>query len=338
MAIKSDEVKELCKRLFDNIHFKLDCNKYINQKRKLLIVEGSTDEKFIDPIKRQTVDCVVASKVFRSNAAFSTTQNKSVNCKDAIYKLIVGISDYPSPFITYEKDIDKWDLYGLIDRDNEDLDLSRPISRLLVTDTHDLETLMMSTDDGLLFRLDGCIIPQDDIDKACFLANQLSLSRSLLRGYYDKDSFDSHKLSFGSNNVDFSMIFDADRINLQKLINYVSTNSAKPLLMSKRRKIYESVKISKQGKKLFDADGKWKGSLSDFSAKRPVDFWLTVNGHDILQLLMFVNENVCYCFGNKDGIGLNRSFEIKLIDNYDYSNFIKTELSNKMKSVELILC
>ncbi|SDB25217.1 hypothetical protein SAMN02910317_01224 [Ruminococcaceae bacterium FB2012] len=338
MAIKDTDVKALANLLFSNIQLKLDYKKYLSNDRKLLLVEGTTDERFVKHVKKENVDCVAASKIFLSNAAFSTKHKNNVSCKGAIYKLIVGISHYPSPFIIYPSDIDKWDLYGLIDRDSDEIDFSRSLPRLLVTDTHDLETLMLSTDDDIFFRLNDCNITQEHIDKAFYLAHQLSITKRLLQDYYDKDSFDLQSLSSGSGKVDFSNLFDGERLDLHKLLDYICEHSISPITIGKRQKLCETVCKSKQGKKYYNADYKWKCKLSDFKEAMPSDFWLIVNGHDMLQLLMFINEEANNCFNDSKGFALNRSFEMKLIDIYDYATFANTELSQKMILSGLISC
>ena len=338
MAIKAEDIQKLASLLVSNIPFKLDYKKYLNDERKLLVVEGTTDECFVKNIKNENVDCVTASKVFSSNAALSTGPKSRVNSKEAIYSLIVGISNYPSNIIRYPSDIDKWDIYGLIDRDDEDCDPPRPLARLLVTDTHDLETLMMSTDKEILQRLDGCGITQEDIDKAHYLAYQLSESRAILKKYYDPESFDIRVISTGSYSVIFSEITDKDRINIHKLINYVIERSEDPIPEGRRQGFCDSVCEDKKIRRNYDPDGCWKAGPSEFNGSVPADFWLKTNGHDILQLLMYINEDVHYKFSDPSWPGLNRLFEMKLIEMYDYSAFEKTELNKKMVQSGLISC
>ena len=53
---------------------------------------------------------------------------------------------------------------------------------------------------------------------------------------------------------------------------------------------------------------------------------------------MYINEDVHYKFSDPSWPGLNRLFEMKLIEMYDYSAFEKTELNKKMVQSGLISC
>ena len=112
-AYNAEEIKRLANLLAGNVKMKMDYAAVANKNRKILLVEGGTDVSFVNNIKTNTVDCLSADNIFNSNASFRTTTPKRVNSKNAIVQLILGISKYPSPFIAYPDDVDKWDLYGL---------------------------------------------------------------------------------------------------------------------------------------------------------------------------------------------------------------------------------
>ena len=315
MAFDVSEIERFAGLLAANAKFKLDYNNYISNKRKLLIVEGKTDHKFIKSIQNDCVDCLVAAEVFKSNNQFRTKSSEAINCKNAIVKIITGISHYPSPFVKYPDDLDKWDLYGLVDSDFEEFGSVRPTPRLFVTDTHDLETLLLSTDNDLLFRLKGCKIHHDDIARSYCLAYQLAIIRDELY----KKNIDIKAINCGSRQVDFSAFIEDGGVSKSKINENTKTFCA-----------------HKNIKKRIDTQGCWKQDKNDFSTSFPSRFWNVVNGHDILQLLMYCNKSAKSAYGDSDGYSLYRSFEFELIAVYDYSQFSKTELCEKMNQAKLI--
>ena len=68
-AYNADEIKRLAVLLAGNVKFKAEYSAIANKTRKVLLVEGGTDEKFINNIKIDTLVCINADKVFNSNAA-----------------------------------------------------------------------------------------------------------------------------------------------------------------------------------------------------------------------------------------------------------------------------
>lgn len=326
------DIEKLTNLLAAEAQFKLDYRMYLSNKRKLLIVEGSTDETFIRKVKDECVDCIVAAKVFNSNKAFRTKPVEQINCKNAIVKIITGISNFPSPFIAYPADIDKWDLYGLVDSDCEEIGVSRPTPRLFVTDTHDLETLLLSTDDDVLQGLEECEVSSEDIRKAYFLAYQLASMRDMLGDYHNE--LNLQVISCGSRQVQFSAFIEGTHISMPELIAHINTAGCNDLSTSKVKRIYDSIKNSKVGRKRLDDAGCWKQNFDDFSL--PSDFWSVVNGHDILQLLLYISEDACLAYADDGGHSLNRNFEMSLIAAYDCTEFCKTLVYDKMSKAGLI--
>ena len=331
-----DEITKLSNLLVANIRFKLDYNNYLNNTRKLLLVEGATDREFIAHVKKDSVDCVIADHVFKSNTVLRTTPTERINCKNAIVKVIYGVSKFKSPFIPYPNDMDKWDIYGLVDLDCEELSAGVQFPRLFITDTHDLETLLLSTDKDILNRIDNCNISPEEITQAFFMAYQLAEVRNLLNGYYDKESFDLSSISCGSHQVDFSFFVEGNKINLCNLVNYITKHSEKEYPSTKIKQIIDRLLQSKLVRKKLSTDGVWKQDISGFDIDAIDEYWIIVNGHDILQLIRYYNEDAQNVFMDTPGQALNRAFESNLIEIYDYSKFSHTSLFEKMNSQEII--
>ena len=327
-----DEVDRLANLLATNARLKLEYAKYASKSRKLLLVEGASDAEFVEHVKANEVDCVIADHVFNSNQALRTTPQDHVNCKDAIVMLILGISHFPSPFVVYPDDMDKWDLYGLVDRDCEELRASNRTPRLFVTDTRDLETLLMSTDSNIWQRIEKCEISRRDVSQAVFIAYQLAKVRELLTDYHDSSSFDLQALFCGSHQVSFSSFVQDGRVNLKSVIQYVTQQSEQPMTKPKQKKLIEKLFGEKSVKKRFNMDGEWKQELSAFDYSAVDDVWTSVNGHDVLQLIRYYNENAYFVFSDFGSGGLNRNFEFELVAVYDYGCFDQTELCRSMRA------
>ena len=125
-------------------------------------------------------------------------------------------------------------------------------------------------------------------------------------------------------------------INLNALVKYIVLKSSNKLPPSKVTKICNSIVSSKTGRKKIDLNGNWKQLFDQFDHTKIPDFWNLVNGHDILQLLQFINEEICSAFQDNGRYTLNRGFEMSLIAAYDYSQFKKTILHQKMLTAGLL--
>jgi len=335
-AYNAEEIKRLANLLAANVRFKLEYSAVANKTRKVLLVEGGTDVKFISNIKTSVVDCLNADHVFNSNASFRTSPTIRVNSKNAIAQLIFGISKFPSPFIAYPGDLDKWDLYGLVDLDCDELGAGVSLPRLFITDTHDLETLIMSTDESVFDNIDVCAISKEDVLKSCFVAYQLAKTRELLDGYFDEKTFDLRTISCGSREVDFSSFVNDCKINIADIANYIVKNSENVLSTPKINQLIGRIIKEKGIKKRFTPEGLWKQDLSTFDIDSLNDFWTSVNGHDVLQLIRHYNVDAGHAFHNGDSTKLNRSFELAIIEKYNYSKITATELYKKMSAEGLV--
>ena len=336
MAAKNlNELERLVGLLAAKAKFKTDYTAYANKTRKLLIVEGVTDEAFIKKIKKDTVDCIVANNVFNSDTRFRTTPTEPINCKNAIVKVIYGISHFPSPFIAYPDDLDKWDLYGLVDLDCDEIGVAQHTPRLFITDTRDLETLILYSDEEVWDKLDKCEISESDIKQSFFVAYQLSEVRALLAEHHDMEKFNLRAVSCGSRRLDFDAFVKENKISLMDIIKYIAKESGEALSAEKMKRMFAGIVGSKNGKKRFDAEGIWKQDISSFDISRTSDFWTSINGHDVLQLLQYYNSDACRAYNCKSD-GLNRKFEFALIAAYDSSCFSKTKLHAKMKASGLV--
>lgn len=342
--INYEQSQKLIKILVANISLKCDYRSYLDNSRKLLLVEGSTDERFIKKVKRENVDCFVASNVFYSNDCFrkdiqldeesKNEESQQISCKQAVASVVITVYNIPDTFFSFPSEINKWDLYGMIDSDFQlPTDYFRT-PRLFITDTHDLETLLMSSDKNLLSRLKNCELSSDEIKVAYFLAYQLSIIREEIKVNYKE--LDTSTISCSSKQVDFERFVEGKVINLFSIVSYMNHAGKNNLSLTRVNKICNKIINGKMGRRRFDSNGKWKQSYADFDVSCYDNFWHIVNGHDILQLLRFINTDAYDTFNNDCRYNLNRDFEICLIETYDYSKLAETKLYENMKNHELI--
>lgn len=216
--------------------------------KKLLIVEGLTDKQFMENIKKEDVIC--------QNVNFITCNDSISNCKKVIIDLLDGLYGPPILF-KRPKGSENWKVFGMIDKDYDEYQ-NKP--KCFMTDTHDLETLMLSTAEDLLQKilLEKIVLPviefdiqqqiYNDVEKALFLAYQLGTMRKLLIGKISLYGLSVHE----GEPVDYSAFVDGDRISLKKLISYLNKRLAdlkEKLLeqLSKKLSPKEITNLFKQG-------------------------------------------------------------------------------------------
>lgn len=334
------DVEKNINNLVARIKLKNDYHRFLSTPCDVILVEGSTDLKFIERVKSEQLVCIDVGRVMNSNQAFRINQTSNlkftqsnVNSKDVICKVIKGISQWPSTFLKLPKEIENWNIFGIVDLDFEESCQLNKISKLFVTDTHDLETLLISTDDALLNRIIGEDISIEQLQNSFFVAFQMAKIREFLNQFYDSDKFDLSAISCGSKDVDFSSFLDVNKINIDELINYIVGHS------NVRLKNPEITKIKDKALKFKYIDSKtglWKSEISNFNISTIKDFWKLINGHDLLQLIQFYCEKAGVMFRNKNSYGLNRRFEFEIIEKYNYQNFTKTQLYSSLNSNNLL--
>jgi len=118
------------------------------------------------------------------------------------------------------------------------------------------------------------------------------------------------------------------------LLEYISQKSEKPLSREKLKRTRDA--IVKDLKKQLDKEGFWKKSLESFVVSADSDFWMDVNGHDVLSAICYKNPNVREVFINKGGYSQNRDFEFALSEEYDYNCLKNTKLYAKLQAAGLL--
>ena len=190
---------------------------------------------------------------------------------------------------------------------------------------------MLSTDGELLFKLEQCNISTEDVKEAYYLAKQLSAFRKAI--IYN-DTLSAAELNSSDGTIDFEKFTDGNKISLIKMLIYINSKRESPLPKEKLKKI--QITIAKDMKKLLDKNGFWKKALSSFIVEESTDFWIDINGHDILAAIRFKNPSAKKAFCSQGTYKLNRNFEFALSEAYDYNCLKNTKLYQKLHDAGLI--
>ncbi len=327
------DIKKIANALLATLKFKQDYDEQSGLRKRILLVEGRTDQAFFKRIARNDARYICVSDFIGGHMSVETSKPPALqwlNNKDVIVNLIKNFL-IPGP-LGLPTTASSWPLYGLIDSDFDlDYHYSR-YNKLFFTGTHDIETLMLSTDKGLLLRLPDCTIHAEEVMRALYIAAQLSVFRQVI---YKSGSFRQLNVTDSEGVVNYSAFTSDGRISFHLLLDYINKNSERPLSKEKMKKIKE--KISIENKKSIDEEGFWKKSYEAFSNNVDNDFWRTVNGHDILSAIRYLNRSAQEHFTNNAGYRVNRDFELALSNEYDYTCFVSTDLYSHLISTELIL-
>ena len=93
-----NDLSELLNILASTFSFSMSYARFSGKKKRMLIVEGTTDSTFIKKLLVQDVSCEVASNVLNGTMSmmggWGKPQPKKFNCKEAIVKLILGLAQF----------------------------------------------------------------------------------------------------------------------------------------------------------------------------------------------------------------------------------------------------
>ena len=319
--------------LLNNLRLRGEYDAAAGLSKKILLVEGATDQKFIEHIKGNDTRCISVTEFMMARSAFSTSRfhdPEPYNSKVVIITILKHIAYFPE-YYDFPKGAEKWPLYGLVDNDYDESNDYAQIIKLFFTDTHDLETLMISTDNDLFTRLEHCNITEDEVKAALYIANQMAAFRQAIR---NNGNLSPGLINESDGTIAFEEFTDGNRVVLAKLLQHINSKTEKPLSREKLKKTREL--IIKDLKKKLDKEGCWKKSIESFIVTSESDFWMEVNGHDILSAICYINPSVREVFNNQGGHRQNRDFEINLSDKYNYECLKKTKLYTKLQTAGLL--
>ena len=332
--MKQETVNKHVELLAANMALKANYARFAGSSKRMIIVEGNTDRKFVQNILLEDVWCMTSEDVF-TNDFYRRTDSEQVkkSNKQIIVDVVYGLDVYPTLITT--KGLEEWRVYGMIDRDFDDSRLHQKSKKLFITDTHDLETLLLSTDEKLLGKIDKCTISAEDIRVAFFISYQLGVIKNAIIdvcGSY----LSVGPLSAGNKDINYGEFISDRNVSVPALMNYLNSNIKHRLPAPKLGLYMKKVLSHNSIKKRVDKSGLWKQSPEDFDPSSAEDFWNVVNGHDILAILRLINEDAETAYSNAGGKLLNRDFEVDLIENYDYDCIKSTKIYADMKSEAIV--
>lgn len=317
--------------LLNHLRFLGEYDTAAGLRKKVLLVEGATDKEFVRHVQRADIRCLSVADFMRTRKVFSTSPTPTTyNSKGVIITILKRIACFPE-FFDFPKGAETWPLYGLVDKDFDDINEYVRVTKLFFTDTHDLETLMMATDKDLFTKLTQCSITADEVTSALYIADQMAAFRKAIG---DNGNLSPGLINESDGTIAFEEFTSGNMIDLSKLLQYINGKSENTLSREKLKKTRES--IMKDLKKKLDKEGCWKKTLESFVVNADSDFWKDVNGHDVLSAICYKNPSVRNVFVNKGGFSQNRDFEFALSETYDYDCLKRTKLYTKFQDAGLL--
>lgn len=322
--------------------------------KTILLVEGATDRSFfakfikdkeiaILPVDRLTD---MPSQPIVGNIQY--TEKSKCNNKNLILDIMWELR------FSVPESIKGKSVYGVIDKDlgNRNDFCKKAGETLFVTDTYDLETLILSTDENAILSMGSLSILREEYNKALFLAYQLCEFRRIfseLACNSKNKIITCEQVGYLSENAntfrEFDDILDDNnelRINLKKLIQYINTrideDNKNRIASGKPKSVCERISVNHQkellnkcsSNTLCDNNGNWnKITYEQFCLSRPDDLWLITNGHDIMSALRWSGSQVRNYL--RSAYPRNRVLESKLIAAYDTKKFYNTSIAKEMQ-------
>ncbi len=329
--MNGSEVTRYANLALSTLQLKGDYSVAVGLKNHVLIVEGATDETFIGQIRHPDARCYTISKLIRATSAFATKPAPPVNNKELIVEILKRLVRSPE-FFGFPKGSEKWPLFGMVDRDYDEPGRFAEIRHLFFTDTHDLETMMLSTDGTLLTRLTNCPIDPANVKKALYLACQLAHYRVAI---YGEGTLDVKLMNEPDGSIAFERFTDGLLIDPKRLLAMIGERQPNGPSREKLNKVLRAV-LQKM-KKYVDKDGVWKKPFETFEADRRDEFWQITNGHDILSAVRFVCPDAGSRFSDAGSFSRNRDFEFALQAVYDFDCFRSTDLFRHLSDNGLVV-
>jgi len=313
---------------------------------RFLLVEGKTDERLFvrnlyndDVIVCAVGDIFQSQDVLRRNYSSScqglgTTEIRKpttelVNSKNAVIEILSAFHFAP----VFNIDASSWKVFGVVDSDYSNESETTSLQNLFMTDTHDIETLLLMTDETLLNRILNGLFSDDDIKKAYYLSYQLAILRTVFYADTYKTKIKTlegepillwRTIKTRLRNMQdrtLGSIVIGDAIDVTKLVRYVYDGILLDNEVMEWSVRYMHDEIMK---KHIDANtGKWKEHWDTFQLEE--DFYQLTQGHDIARFLRYVTRNRRSDLSYEDQTRI-RNMEFLLVDNYCLSCLKKSQL------------
>lgn len=297
-------LKQNVKVFLSEISFEQD---FFEKKLNYILLEGKTDYKFF---KNENFNKFNNNNYYiplETITEFINEKNNKRNPTPIVKKLIVNILKAKLLCKSFQNN----PLFAIVDRDFDDEYSSASVATqgILSNDTHDLETLMLSTDSDVVKKLPLKNLTDENYVKALYMAYQIGCVKKSITN-------SSIFLTFNTPH-DFKAYFNKEKLNVEKYINYLKTKSGQKVNVEQIiNQLKKSIKINNQNE--------ITTTIETFKANFPQDAWYIINGHDFTDALQFVLN-----------INLHNPTEL-LIKSYNTQKFTQSKLFEKMKTFNLV--
>lgn len=313
---------------------KYSYRKHLDAKCPMVLVEGKTDVSFYNSYKKDNVLFVpIGDIVLNGNRPKIEEKRYVPNNKSVICNIVYGLSVIPAE--VHCPDYAKvWNIYGIVDKDfEEDFGDFKMSTMLFQTDTHDLETLLIMSDEAVLTNIQDLDLTEDEITKAEALAFELAAIRA---GIAKFTTLRHNLLKEENGLVDYSNIVDGKDISITKAVNLINNRSTSTSKYDKQYVNDIVGRIAEDNWQMVDSKNNFNLNTKGFNIWDHFDFWDNVNGHDLASALMYESEKAYEKYYNEFTTNLNREFERDLIKAYTKAKFNSTTLYKKMNSLALV--
>ncbi len=305
-----------------------------NQKEKILLVEGKSDISFWERILSNTV---FISDVTNYANSVCKLLNKRPNNKITVVEICKAFNSQEK----YQSlpQTDTWEIGGVIDRDFDDQTFDN-IQSLHVTDTHDLETMLIYSDSNILQRLSiaksyGIVITREQANTA----KRLSLQMGWLRMAVNILPFEEKRWIYlpkwhKQGRIDYALIHDNGNLDINQFLHKINDRQLQDDQKSEEQlRILKSHIISTSVlKKHITSDGKWCNISYD--AYDALEVWRVINGHDYLGFLKCIVPRAEKAY--RSNYRADNALEFDLIKAYDVNKFKSTHLYHSMNQCAFI--
>lgn len=299
----------------------------------IMLVEGSIDKLFYNRQNDLNAKFFSANDIINDGDIlrndYDTDREGYINNKELIANVINGINQ-PGTTLFEMHESGKWNVFGVIDLDFDRKEDFKKIPRLLVTDTHDLETMMIKTDSSIFKKIKGFSLTDEELKAALTLAYEAGkLKKAMINS-----ELDIGLLNDENSLLEYNHIMDDGDISIDKVLQFYNEKCfgriSKDKLKKLSTRLYDLLRKYVNNQRVFLLNG---GRVSYKALEK--DLWETVNGHDLLSAIALKNERAACLFYSADS-KLNRSFEEALVNAYDCNCFKSTELYSEMADAGLV--
>lgn len=293
---------------FEEEYFNNNVNKDFNKSLNYILVEGKSDYDFFRNQKLKNIlndnNYYISIDAIKN---FTKEKNQQNNESNPFNKeLIINIIKAKMLCDFFKNN----SLYAIVDRDFDDEYPNSSIitQNILSNDSHDLETLMLSTDGNIAKNLAITNLNDDFFNRALYMAYQIGCVKYAIS---NNKEFLNFQISHN-----FNQYFKNEKLNIEKYVVYLSIQN------KNKTNIFQQItKLLKKDNKI-DSQNNFITSFENFKNNKPQDTWFIINGHDFTEALQFL---------------LNKDLNVSqlLINSYDNSKFVNCNLYKKMQRKNL---